>query len=86
MVFEIESEASSGILVRARVLWISQLLDGSWRTRDLAGELDEGFSEPEVADYAERRLKASRKVVTDAELGHLKRLKKLKYSTSRGRR
>jgi hypothetical protein len=59
MVVELERETSSGILTGARVLWISQLLNGTWRTRDLAGDLDEGFDETEIVDYAKRRLKAS---------------------------
>jgi hypothetical protein len=60
MVSELERETSNGIPTDARVLWISPLLNGTWRTRDLAGELDEGFDETEVAHYVEQRLKASR--------------------------
>jgi hypothetical protein len=59
MVVELERETSSGILTGARVLWISRLLNGTWRTRDVAGDLDEGFDETEIVDYAVRRIKAS---------------------------
>ena len=66
MVVEFERETSSGILTGARVLWISRLLNGTWRTRDLAGDLEEGFDETEIVDYAGRRIKASQ-AESDAE-------------------
>jgi hypothetical protein len=60
MATEQETEPHSGHLTGVRILRISKLLNGLWRTRDLAGALEEGFSVSEVADYAERRLKAGR--------------------------
>jgi hypothetical protein len=58
-VLELERETSSGIPADVRVVYITQLLNGTWRTSDLV-ELDEGFDESAVANYVERRLKASR--------------------------
>ncbi len=58
-VLELERETSSGIPTNVRVVYITQLLNGTWRTSDLV-ELDEGFDESAVANYVERRLKASR--------------------------
>ncbi len=53
------SETADGLLAGVPALRITQLLNGTWRTCDLV-ELDEGFSDTEVLDYVEWRLKASR--------------------------
>jgi hypothetical protein len=53
-----ERDSSVGVFAAVRVLYITRLLNGTWRTYDLI-ELAEGYDESEAASHVERRLMAN---------------------------